>query len=285
MSELLKTLLATTRQTVEEAKKIRSVRVLENWIKNIPPAKDFKSAITGGCLIAEVKIYSPAYGQHMNPVSVNASPKAYQNSPIVHAVSVLTHKNFNASIDVLRKVQKVVTKPILRKDLIIEEYQIIEARAFGADAILLMGSILDAATYQRLHAFARSLGLHVLCESHSEEDIAKLPSDVEICGINSRNFYDDKFFVLGKFMVTDVTTKLRAFNLVGKLPKGTIKVAESSIDASNFIKVMSLGFDAALVGTSLLNSDRGVVAELQAFENAAQNAGNGGLIAREAAIA
>jgi len=266
--DIIHEILIGVRQQVADAKRIRPSTVLERWLKNAPPVLDFKEAVRGGGIIAEIKVKSPSAGM-MNPRLVQESPYAYQESKIVHAVSVLTNKlHFGMIVESIKSVRKVISKPILRKDFIIDEYQVLEARAFGADAILLMAhpDILSPEDFQKLHSFARSLGLHVLCEVRSEDQILTLPKDVEICGINSRNFDGDIRFALSRLTGGDFTTVLGAFNLISKLPRDCVKVAESGINPQNFAKVMEMGFDAALIGTSLLKSPIGIRAELEAFE-------------------
>jgi len=276
MATYLETILKVVRKEVEEAKVRRSLRALEKWLPNIPPPLDFNAALEGGCLIAEIKKCSPSIGS-MRAKNVTDAPSAYESSHLVHAVSILTNKTFfGMGIDDFDNLRKIITKPILSKDFIIEEYQIVEARAYGADAILLMGNVLDGEAFKRLHAFARSLGLHVLCEVHTESHIKALPHGVEICGINSRKFADGNRFLFNQVIASgllkqDASTDKSVFKLIDKLPVAAKKVAESGVSLRTYSDVVSMGFDAALIGASLLTSERGIRTELELFEHASVN--------------
>ena len=132
----------------------------------------------------------------MRPENVSAAPIAYEDSPIVAAISVLTnHMHFGMSIERLTSIRKSGTKPVLRKDFIVEEYQVREARAFGADAILLMANVLDRARMAGFYDLARELGMEALFEVHTEEEISALPRDARVVGINSRKFKAKSGFV------------------------------------------------------------------------------------------
>src|SRR5262249_37313136 len=151
-------------------------------------------------------------------------------------------------------------------------YQVYEARACGADAILLMACVLDKGSLRALFELANDLGMDVLFECHSKEEIDMIPDKARIVGINSRKFktsqsslrYTSSKFLgrlklFGKFGVRDFSTDLDVFRaLVSALPPGVIKVAESGITPSTVSRVKELGFDSALIGTSLLKSSTGV---------------------------
>jgi indole-3-glycerol phosphate synthase len=127
--------------------------------------------------------------------------------------------------------------PVLRKDFIIDEYQIIEARAIGADAVLLITEILPAERLAELYRFACSLGLEVLVEIHDEKNISRIPDEAQIVGINSRN--------LGSFSV-DLS---HLSNLIHSLPEDAVKVAESGIKSvTDYLMLKDTGFDAFLIG-------------------------------------
>jgi indole-3-glycerol phosphate synthase len=168
----------------------------------------------------------------------------------------------------LQEIRDRVSKPVLRKDFIREEYQIREARAFGADAVLLMASVLDAARLKGFHELVLELGMEALFEVHDEYEIAALPKSARIVGINSRKFKAREGFSGSTgSSEKDFSINLDAFDLVDRLPGGTIRVAESGIDARNVDAVFAK-FDAALVGTSLLRDPAGVRSGLAAFEQA-----------------
>jgi indole-3-glycerol phosphate synthase len=123
--------------------------------------------------------------------------------------------------------------------------------------MLIMASVIsDAEAFKGLHDLALSLGMDVLCEVHSMDEIKRLPDTVKLCGINSRNFKSDARFGASKFsrlVGKDVTTDLGTFDLFEQLPKTAIKIAESGLNAKNVRHVLkNYDFNAALVGTSLL---------------------------------
>jgi indole-3-glycerol phosphate synthase len=205
----------------------------------------------------------------MRVENVAEAPDAYEESPIVRALSVLTNqRHFGGSMERLQEIRDRVSKTILRKDFILEEYQIREARAFGADAVLLMASVLDAARLKGFHELVLELGMEALFEVHDESEIAALPKHARIVGINSRKFKAREGFSGSTgSSEKDFSINLDAFDLVDRLPGGTIRVAESGIDARNVDTVFAK-FDAALVGTSLLRDPAGVRSGLAAFEQA-----------------
>src|SRR6266496_5701858 len=131
------------RNEIAAAKKLRDLDTLKRMVADAPPLRSFSNALSNGFgLIAEIKRRSPSGGE-MRRENVERAPDAYAKSPVVKCVSVLTNStDFGMSIDDLPKMKAQIPKPILRKDFILEEYQVYEARAFGADALLLMANVL-----------------------------------------------------------------------------------------------------------------------------------------------
>ena len=269
MKTFLDEILADVRTELEVTKARRPLAEIRRMIPDAPTVRQFPAALSEKFrLIAEVKERSPSVGP-MRPENVAAAPIAYEDSPIVAAISVLTnHMHFGMSIEHLTTIRKSGTKPVLRKDFIIEEYQVREARAFGADAILLMANVLDRAHMAGFYELARELGMEALFEVHTEEEISALPRDARVVGINSRKFKAKSGFV-GKqgASETDFSLDYSAFALAEKIPAGTLRVAESGLSPQHAVRV-SERFDAALVGTSLLRDPRGVLACLEEFERA-----------------
>lgn len=237
-------------------------------LADAPPPRDFVAALDADFgLIAEIKERSPSVGS-MRAANVADAPTAYEESSIVRALSVLTNEHhFGMTIDQLATIRGQVTKPVLRKDFIIDEYQIREARAFGADAILLMANVLDTARLRGFHDLAREIGLAVLFEIHTTEEIDTLPADAKVIGINSRKFKSSTGFVgaTGE-SAQDFSLALDTFELVDELPAHAIKVAESGLTADNLPSVREK-FAAALIGTSLLRDERGIRPALREMEN------------------
>lgn len=269
MSTFLDQILSDVRDELASTKARRTHADVRAMLADAPPPRDFHAAIAASFgLIAEIKERSPSVGP-MREENVTAAPAAYEESPLVRAISVLTNAHhFGMSIERLAAVRSQVTKPVLRKDFILEEYQVREARAFGADAILLMANVLDASRLSGFHDLARELGMDALFEIHTEEEITLLPSDARIVGINSRKFKSTSGFVGATGSSSrDFSLSFDAFDLVDRLPAGALRVAESGISPDN-LSLAATRFDAALVGTSLLRDEAGVHACLAGFERA-----------------
>jgi indole-3-glycerol phosphate synthase len=246
-------------------------------LRDAAPVRSFHDALARGfSVIAEHKRRSPSGGA-MDPKNVALAYETYAKTPWVSAVSVLTDEDYFAgSLDDLSSARSKVGKPVLRKDFIVDEYQVEEARAFGADAILLMASVLvrDPPKMEALHALARSLDLDVLVEigetERSIQELAELvPASARVVGVNARSFAA-KNRDGGKAdpsarhdLPTDVRRHAEFRRLVAP---GKIAVAESGIStAAELWQARTAGYDAALVGTAFLSGPRdvaSVVAEL-----------------------
>ncbi|HDY75980.1 MAG TPA: indole-3-glycerol-phosphate synthase [Candidatus Marinimicrobia bacterium] len=199
---------------------------------------------SGISVIAEIKMKSPSEGNilpNANPVQI---AKDYESAGAT-AISVLTDEQFfGGSLEILKSVRDSVSIPVLRKDFIISNHQIMEAANVKADAYLLIAEALNSDKIENLLAFGDELGLEALVEFHNPENaeiVAKLAPP--IVGVNCRDL---------KTMTTDI-----AFfeKMVSILPPDSIKVAESGIYTSDDLKYVSdLGYNAALVGTSLMKT-------------------------------
>jgi indole-3-glycerol phosphate synthase len=274
---ILDDIMIDVRREVAAAQCARPLAELQRMQRDAPPVRSFAEALRRGFgLIAEIKLRSPSQGP-MRAENVADAPAAYEASPLVRCLSVLTNaSHFGMSIERMRDARLRGTKPVLRKDFICDDYQVHEARAFGADAILLMANLLQPAPLARLHALAAALGLDVLFECHDEEQIRALPAGALIYGINSRSFavrgadYAAARDARQAGSRADLTTDLSRFeSLARHLPTHALKVAESGIHPENAARLRDeLGYHALLVGTSLLTSPAGVAAELAKFEQA-----------------
>ncbi len=219
----------------------------------------------GLSVIAEVKRKSPSKGALADIPDPAALAVAYAAGG-ADAISVLTEqRRFGGSLEDLRAVRAAVSTPVLRKDFIVTDYQLLEARAAGADLVLLIVAALGGALLQELHERARSLGLTVLTEVHDEDEIARaLDVGADLVGVNARNL---------KTLDVDPNTFAR---LVTLLPHDVVSVAESGIagpgDAARF---SGEGADVVLVGEALVKDGdpRGAVAAIKAVREAAQEAG------------
>ena len=271
---ILDRILADVREEIAEAKRSRSREDLRGMIADAPPVRLLTEVLEDKFgLIAEIKASSPSVGA-MRAENVFQAADAYEESLIVRALSVLTNRrHFGGSMERLGEIREHSTKPVLRKDFIVDEYQIREARAFGADAILLMASVLDAPRLKGFHELTLELGMQALFEVHDEEEVAALPMNARVVGINSRRFKapveSSGFASIGREGSSDkdFSIRLETFELVDCLPEGTIRIAESGLDAGNITSVRER-FHAALVGTSLLRDPAGVRKGLSAFEEA-----------------
>jgi indole-3-glycerol phosphate synthase len=236
---LLEKITTAKRRELEVQKSVIPVHLLEK-------SKYFKAStcsleksllkLEGYGIIAEFKRQSPSRGI-INPSarSEDVCP-GYINSGAA-AVSILTNNSFGGSNEDLGKVRDLIRNPILRKEFIIDEYQVIESKSMGADVILLIADILSGRELRELSSVALSLGMEVLFEIHDDSGIDKLPPGARLVGVNSRN--------LGNFSIN-----MEILNdTVNKLPAGAVKIAESGIDsAETMYSLNSAGFSGFLIG-------------------------------------
>lgn len=209
--------------------------------------KSFRNALAkkGVSVIAEVKKASPSKGliqPDFDPVKIAC---AYERSGAA-AISCLTEESyFQGSSEYLARIRKNVDIPVLRKDFIIDPYQIYEARAIGADAVLLIAAVLDDGRLKEYYDLAHSIGLDVLGEAHNEDEVKRLASlNFDIIGINNRD--------LKTFEVSlDNSRRLREF-----IPQGTVMVCESGIKDNSDMKFAfhQCDADAVLIGETLMRS-------------------------------
>lgn len=188
-------------------------------------------------IISEFKRRSPSKGIINDKATVSATVSAYDHYG-ASGISILTDtKYFGGTNDDLLEGRMVTAKPILRKDFIIDEYQLLEAKAIGADVILLIAANLSVAEVKNLAVFAKNLQLEVLLEIHAEEELEHVCDEVDMVGINNRN--------LKNFEVN----LEHSVKLAGKLPAGKPKIAESGINsAGTILYLKQQGFDGFLMG-------------------------------------
>ena len=275
---LLSDILRRTRADVEERRSRLPLSELRRRAKDMPPTRSLKQALSNGFgIIGEIKSRSPSAGE-MNSRNVADALDIYNACPIVTAISVLTDEPFfGGSLGQLRAVHEATSKPVLRKDFIIDEYQVWEAKAYGADAILLMGAVHEEqpSRLKDLYELAKSLGLEALVEigmsqAGPQQQAAIVPRDAEIWGINSRKFHSSPFKLrmrVSKWLGRDLTTYAsRHRQLRGLIPPGKIAVAESGIHQPRQIDALiHLRYDAALIGTAFLKGPLRVADVVSAF--------------------
>ncbi len=199
-------------------------------------------------VIAEFKRKSPSKGIINDKADVVEVTKGYTENG-ASCLSVLTDEHFFGGSDEDLKKARINAIPILRKEFIIDEYQITEAKSIGADVILLIAACLTPKEVKHLASFAKNLGLEVLLELHDEEELEHICDATEIIGINNRNL---------KTFVVDIDRSLR---MAERIPAGKIKVAESGISsAENIILFKENGFDGFLIGENFMKEENPTIA-------------------------
>ncbi len=243
---ILDKIIEVKKEEVVHLKMIRSLGELKHAIADIPEPRDFHEAITGRnlAIIAEVKRCSPSKGIFRHDFDPVRIAQLYEENGAA-AISVLTDRVFFGGDDAyLADVRRHVHLPLLRKDFIVDLYQIYETRFLQGDAVLLIAAILTADQLREFAGLARSLGLSVICEVHSTADLSKaLASDAGIIGINNRDL---------RTFAVDLGTSAR---LAASIPPDRIIVSESGIGTRKDIQVlMKAGIRAFLVGETRMQT-------------------------------
>lgn len=255
MSDILKKILTVKRQEVAAAQAMLPLAAMRAAAGQALPVRDFTGAIrariaTGqAAVIAEIKKASPSKGvlrADFQPAGIAASYARHGAA----CLSVLTDEQFfQGSAEYLQQARAACTLPVLRKDFIVDEYQIYQARTMGADAILLIAAALDVAQMQAFEALAHSLGMAVLVEVHDGDELdAALQLTTPLLGVNNRN--------LRSFEVSLQTT----LDLLPRIPADRIVVTESGILKADDVKLMrGHQVHAFLVGEAFMRAqDPGV---------------------------
>jgi indole-3-glycerol phosphate synthase len=247
---MLEQILGSVRRRVREAKSAADLRDLERLAESHVP-RGFQRALEGKsrdgiAVIAELKKASPSKGlirAEFDPAALACELETAGAA----ALSVLTDAEFfQGSLQNLRMASAVVKLPCLRKDFVVDEFQLLEARANCADAVLLIVAALTQAELLALSRSARGLQLDVLCEVHDEEELQRaLDAGCDLIGVNSRD--------LRTFQV-DLHTAVR---LAEKFPRNVVRVAESGIrSGADIARLRDVGYDAFLIGESLMRAER-----------------------------
>jgi indole-3-glycerol phosphate synthase len=234
---------------VAERKSLYPVKLLEQSIYFDSPTVSLKKYVQRkdkSGIIAEIKRRSPSQGD-INPyVSVERTSIGYMQAG-ASALSVLTDKKyFGGSNDDLTVARKFNFCPILRKDFVVDEYQIVEAKSIGADAILLIAAALEAKQLAKLADFAHSLHLEVLLEVHNEKELEEnREAAVDLVGVNNRDL---------KTFITNTETSKR---LAEKIPHHMVKVSESGIEKPDtIIELRTYGYEGFLMGQNFMQHSR-----------------------------
>jgi indole-3-glycerol phosphate synthase len=245
---ILDEIVATKQREVAAAKLRMPLEEMEVQAAQAPPVRDFRAALAGPGpiqLIAEVKKASPSakvIRADFDPIAIARTYQAHGAA----CLSVLTDAPyFQGHLSYLARIRASVAIPLLRKDFLIDEYQVVEARLAGADAVLLIAEILDDATLARLLERARSLGMAALVEFHDEANLPRvLASGADLVGVNNRDLHR---------FVTDLDLTLR---LRKRIPAHVLLVSESGIRTRADVEQLeAAGVSAILVGETLMRAD------------------------------
>jgi indole-3-glycerol phosphate synthase len=233
---------------IADAKKLLPINILKDYIETSSKPRDFYKSLYSTNkdirIIAEIKKASPSKGllrEKFDPVELS---EIYSDSG-ASAISVLTdNKYFNGSLDDLLKVRSTVELPLLRKDFIIDPYQVYEARYYGADAVLLIVAALEIVQLKELKELVESLGLYPLVEVHNERELqTALDLDCTIIGINNRDL---------KTFNVDLNTAIRLSSLI---PEDKLVISESGISTPDDIRLLyEYGIKVFLIGEILIKS-------------------------------
>ncbi len=247
-SDLLAAILAATERTVRTREaRCPAEDLAQAAARSTPRGDRFEWAVSTGPrprVVAECKRRSPARGVLRRDYDPAALARAYAAAGAA-AVSVLTEPTFfDGALDHLRRVREATELPVLRKDFVVAAYQILEARAAGADAVLLIAAALPGPRLEALLTEARRQGLACLVEVHDERELARaLEAGAPLIGVNSRNL---------RTLDVDLTVARR---LIQAVPDDVVAVAESGLTrASEIAELEALGYDAFLIGESLMTA-------------------------------
>ena len=246
---ILEKIIADKYREVDERKSLVPIKLLESSVffdGKVVSMKKYVCNPEKSGIIAEFKRKSPSKGVINGSASVEKVSIGYMQAG-ASALSILTDKEyFGGSSEDLKAARKFNFCPIIRKDFIVDEYQILEAKSIGADCILLIAAALEPVKLKSLAAFAKTLDLEVLMEVHDNEELERsLCDDLDLVGVNNRNL---------KTFEVSVDTSLA---LVNQIPNNFVKVSESGIsDPNTMVTLKKAGFDGFLIGENFMKSAR-----------------------------
>ncbi len=241
---ILDNIIAAKKMEVEQKKQLLPVEELKTFPHYHSTCNSLVSQLlTEGStgIIAEFKRKSPSKGVINGNVQIGPVVEAY-DAYGASGISILTDENyFGGSNEDIIYARNIVSVPILRKDFIIDEYQVIESKAIGASVILLIAACLTPERVQELALFAKRLSLEVLLEIHNEEELQHICTEVDIVGVNNRNL---------KTFTVDVN---HSIELSDKIPSDKIKISESGIsDVDTIVRLRLSGFKGFLIGENFM---------------------------------
>ena len=246
---ILDEIIRYKRKELEVRKAEIPLKILTTAIWSLPLPLNFKDALLPAQdgrtrVIAEIKKASPSKGVIREDFDYLEIARIYEQNG-ASALSVLTDRNFfQGSIDYLSEIRHHVSIPLLRKDFVFDEYQIFEARGYGADAVLLIAAVLNEKELHDFVELAFNLGMAPLVEVHDEAELERtLKTKAELIGINNRNLQTFK---------TDLNTTVR---LIDRIPDDKIVISESGINSIKDINLLKdAGVDAFLIGEALMRA-------------------------------
>ncbi|MEW6101727.1 MAG: indole-3-glycerol phosphate synthase TrpC [Candidatus Omnitrophota bacterium] len=246
--DILKEIIQKKKEKILLAKQTFPEEELKERVKQAPDCRPFIEAINKPrqiSLIAEIKKASPSKGIIRQDFDLQRICEAYRQAD-VQAISVLTERDyFGGDLSFINEVKKIVEKPVLRKDFILEPYQIYESRFFGADAVLLIAEALTKDSLSELIELCDSLGLDYIVEAHAQKELKKIIGmKVPVIGINNRDLHT---------LEVDFKTTEKLFPLI---PKDKIVIVESGIKKHQdvlFLKI--LGVNAVLIGEAFMEAE------------------------------
>ncbi|MFI3317308.1 MAG: indole-3-glycerol phosphate synthase TrpC [Rikenellaceae bacterium] len=255
MKDILTEIIANKYLEVEAEKSQIALAELVAASRDMPAVRSMSQSLASSPsgIIAEFKRRSPSKGWIKQDADAGVIPPGYAASG-ASALSILTdHNYFGGSLKDIELARPKVAIPIIRKEFIVDEYQLYQARLVGADAVLLIASALTKERCDELVERAHELGLEVLLELHCEDELQYIHKDVEMVGINNRN--------LGSFH-TDVANSYR---MAGLLPAGVVRVSESGIsDPATVSALREVGYRGFLIGENFMR-DENPAAQLAKF--------------------
>lgn len=253
MKDILQEIIAYKRQEVAAYKQVVSLAELQQNVYELQKEEgssrqySMKKALLNSStgIIAEFKRRSPSKGWINENADVVSITQAYVNAG-ASALSVLTDsKFFGGCLEDIMDIRNSIELPILRKDFIVDEYQLYEARAVGANAILLIASVLTVEECKQFAEKAHELQLEVLLEIHHEGELNHINSSIDMLGVNNRN--------LGTF----VTSISNSIQLVDKLPKEQLLISESGIsEPASISQLRELGYRGFLIGETFMKTEK-----------------------------
>ena len=262
---ILNKIYSRKKKEVEERKSLYPVKLLEKSLyyptNPVSLSKYIKRLDKQG-IIAEFKTQSPSKGTINANADVRKITLGYMQSG-ASGLSILTDRFFfGGLLDHLTTARKENFCPILQKDFILDRYQIIEAKAYGADAILLIAAMLTREKIKELASFATNVGMEILLEIHNEEELHKIVENVDLIGVNNRDLHNFQM------------DQSNSVNLVKKIPDDFTKIAESGIETPfQANDLLNSGFDGLLIGETFMKEERPdkackhFISKLQSLQN------------------